>query len=561
MKRDKQNFSKQTKLINEKIKMTKFTKKDFLENLMNDKLKNFSIVHNLASESSKRFELLNKNKREILTFNATTIAIKISDLLKSYKLEDTFISENEIYTYIKNVDVVTEEITEPNGFKQENDLSYYNYIIETKIERQIKAMLKDVKKEEFENCFRFNRYPHIDFLIDHLLNVNNENNKTTVDIKKHFLNWIANCLQYKEKTGMAYVFISQTHGTGKGVFASILNDFFTELYYAEINNDTMTQQFNGILHNKRFVCFNESEIDYRDYEKASSKLKVMIADKSITLRQMRKDQTNVQSCFNMLINSNSKTPFKIENSDRRMCVIHNSIKPLNLACREEFGISIQDFVNNVKAEQIEFLKDLMNLAVDKKMSTFNAFNNNAKKFIINNTNTQINNLSSLIENKDIDNLIEYFFDVADSEYFEKFLNEVSAGYLSNEIVNGFLSENFREQDLSKASKKIFWDKKFGESKKVNYKSLSGVQKQARVRILSGFDPKRLEELFNADVLPFENIQEEEKSLLKDKKIKRLKDKFGTKVVEEFKESDVLKTFSSDDLILDLSDEDLESIFE
>lgn len=214
-------------------------------------------------------------------------------------------------------------------------------------------------------------------------------------------------------------------------------------------------------------------------------------------------------------------------------------------------MEIQDFVNKVNSEKYEYLKDLVKLEVDLKMARHNSFTNDAKKHIIKNTNTQMNNLIKLIENNETEGLIEYFYDVAESEGFEKFMEEVDGGFLTNETVNGFLSDNFNEEDISKMNKKNFWDKKLGESKKINYKAIGSGNKQARVRTLANFDIDKMARYLGKNEIPF--VNEEETKSQKDIKI----DKIRTKYSKEEPKFEKVDEYITIDEILEGEDLDLD----
>lgn len=478
----------------------------FFNKIINDELEDLTFVIDLSARNDM-YTGLSKWNSEKINYNITSFSQKLKAIYKEMFNENLELQKGDISSLtnsLYNVDVIYNNLSRKSGFYKDNGKMVYNHWNASKMMKDIEKVNSKRNKEEYSNCFNFFEYSHINYLIDHLLNsednISFNSKKEIVDLKQYFLNWLGHSLQNNQKTGNSVVFISPMHGTGKNVFSNIIKKYYGNEFFADANNDTFTSVHNGILDNKLFVFFNESEININDYEKVSSKLKTLITEEDQIIRKMREEQVIKKSYFNMIINSNSSVPFKIEYNDRRFTVIKNKIKNLKDSVKFDLGLDIEDFVKLVEEETESFLTDLLNLKTDSKTAKHNALMTEAKKLIIKSTNTQVNNVINLINTSDIGQLRDYFFDCENEQLLPEFLEQVSLRFLTNDIVNNFLHINLRENDKNnnnntKLSKKQFWDKKIGEAKMVSYKK-GEIKTTTQVRTLSNFESKNVELFYN-----------------------------------------------------------------
>lgn len=478
----------------------------FFDKIIKDELKNLTFVVDLSSKN-EMYSALSKHDSNVFTYSINTFSQKLKSLYKEMFGENLELQKGDIASLtnsIINVDKIVNDLSIDRGLIFNKGFNFYNHWNPSEVMLKVKEVNSKRNKQKYENNFNWFNYSHINFLINHLLNEEENialnHKKQKVDLKKHFLNWLSYSLQTNTKSGQAVVFISPMHGTGKNVFSNIIKTYYGKDYYAYVNNDTFTSVHNAILDNKLFVFFNESEIKYQDYEKVSSKLKTLITEEDQIIRKMREDQIIRKSYFNMIINSNNSVPFKIEYNDRRFTVVKNKITSLKEAVENNLNLSITEFVKQVENETFDFLCDLLNLDSEKEQATYNALMTDAKKVIIKATNTQINNVINLINTNDIEGLKDYFFDCEREDLLNEFLEQVSLKFLTNDIVNNFLHLNLKETDKtentsSKLSKKQFWDKKLGEAKLVVFNK-NGSKTSMQVRQLSGFETKNVEKFYN-----------------------------------------------------------------
>lgn len=480
-------------------------KNEFFKMIFEDKLQDLTFVLDL-SQGKKGYTALSKHNQGKIVYPLEGVMQKLKAIYKEVNPENYMTFDKGDFAIIAdsipNVDYITTDLTRKPGLFKSNGFAHYNHWNRSEMMLLVESFNEGRPEVEYENL-DWSSYSNINFLINHLLNIEEneavDNSKKIIDLKKHFINWLACCLQKNEKTGMYYLFISPTQGTGKNVFLNIIKSYYGSDYYAEINNDTLLSTHNKLIEGKLFLGYNESEINARDYDKVNSKLKTLITEDEIIIRAMYKDQDVQKSLCNMIMNSNLLVPTKIEADDRRANVVRTSGKALKQAVKERFNIDVTEFVKSVEEESFIFLCDLLNLKTDRKKAKFNAVMTDAKKLIIKSTNTQASNVISLMEKNDEAGLREYFSECERDDLIEEFLKQVNSRFLTNDIVNKFLHANLRDEGKEsegKTSKKIYWDKKIGTAVNVPYTNIDGKKTSVSVRKLSGFRTQNIQGYFN-----------------------------------------------------------------
>lgn len=481
----------------------KAKKETFFESIFSNKLEDLTFVVDIT-QGKKGYTALSKTDQSRYVYPIEGLMQKLKSIYKDMNDDHSISFEkgdfSKIIDGIPNVEGIVTDFSKKPGIYKNNGARYYNHWNKSTMMRDIDTFNEGRATIDYTDL-NWDSYKHISFLINHLLNVD-ENpaidiNKNVVDLKKHFINWLAYCLQNNEKTGMYYLFVSPTQGTGKSMFTNIIKDFYGMDYYAEANKDTFLSTHNKMVDGKLFVCLNEIAIETRDYDMFASKLKVLITESDIIIRAMYKDQVMQKSYSNTIINSNQIVPYKIEDSDRRANVVRAPTDGLKVVVEREMKISIQEFHENVQLETFLFLCDILNINTNKKEATYNCLTTEAKKIIIRATNTQAMNVMSLMEKNDQDGLRDYFSECDNEHLFEDFLHQVNSRFLTNDVVNNFLHVNLREDmgQGSKMSKKIFWDRRLGSASNVPYTTKEGKKTSISVRKLSGFKTPMIQDYF------------------------------------------------------------------
>lgn len=148
-------------------------------------------------------------------------------------------------------------------------------------------------------------------IIEHVLGAD----KKTFD---HFINWLACIVQFKDRTGTAWV-LSGTQGTGKGLlFHNIITPLFGENNVVAKRMEELEKEFTGFVENKLVTNIDEVEVGSSAYHaKITAKLKNLIVEPTISIRKMYADAYMARNFNNMIFSSNMPNPVHVSPDDRR----------------------------------------------------------------------------------------------------------------------------------------------------------------------------------------------------------------------------------------------------
>lgn len=192
--------------------------------------------------------------------------------------------------------------------------------------------------------------PTIKKVIDHVLG----NDSATID---HFLNWLACVVQYRTRTGTAWVW-QGTQGTGKGVlFHQIITPLLGEQNVVSKRMEELESEFTGFMENKFVVFIDEIEAGKSLYHsKITAKLKNLIVEPTISIRRMYTPAYMAPNYANMIFASNKAASVEIAPDDRRFNVGPYQNTPIQLTATE---IDI-----DIPAELTDFFAFLMQYKAD-----------------------------------------------------------------------------------------------------------------------------------------------------------------------------------------------------
>lgn len=141
------------------------------------------------------------------------------------------------------------------------------------------------------------------------------------EAKDHFINWVSYIFNTRNKTRIGYLFRGEA-GAGKGLFfdAAITN-IFGEGCAGTATNDQLLEKFNSYIKDKLFVAFNEIGGDRKERKKVQGKIKEMITDSVVQVREMRQNSYSARNHANFMFFSNEESPVNIDLDDRRFCAI------------------------------------------------------------------------------------------------------------------------------------------------------------------------------------------------------------------------------------------------
>ena len=201
-----------------------------------------------------------------------------------------------------------------------------------------------------------------------------------VKLMDHFLNWLAYIYQYKQRTGVAWIFMGK-QGTGKGLIVEVLKRIFEEHMSSNITDATLESQFNPYLHNKLLVHLNEVSADNRKSRMlVKNRLKTWITDETLYINRKNTKEIEVKNYCNFIINSNESIPVDIEDGDRRFNVVecNNVLKEMEWWTSKSYQETLEaagEFANFLAGYEVR-LEDV-NKAIEseKKRSIVEATEN------------------------------------------------------------------------------------------------------------------------------------------------------------------------------------------
>lgn len=140
-------------------------------------------------------------------------------------------------------------------------------------------------------------------------------------VVEHLLNWLAVIVQHKTMTGTAWV-LHGTQGTGKGLlFNYVFTPIFGKDNVVSKRMEELGSEFTDFMKNKFVVFIDEVQSGKTLYhEKISAKLKNLIVEPRISVREMYKPAALHKNYSNLVFASNSQHPVYIAPDDRRFNV-------------------------------------------------------------------------------------------------------------------------------------------------------------------------------------------------------------------------------------------------
>jgi hypothetical protein len=166
--------------------------------------------------------------------------------------------------------------------------------------------------------------PTIEKVIYHVLGSENR-------AYEHFLNRLAVIVQNLDMTQTAWV-IHGTQGTGKGVmFNHILTPLFGAHNVTSRRMEELGSDFTEFMKNKFLVFIDEVQTgNSLFHERVAAKLKNLIVEPFISVREMYKPSTIMRNFTNLIFASNNPRPVAIAPDDRRFNVGKYQDKPISI---------------------------------------------------------------------------------------------------------------------------------------------------------------------------------------------------------------------------------------
>jgi hypothetical protein len=183
-----------------------------------------------------------------------------------------------------------------------------------------------------------------------------------------FLNWMSGVSEFKPMPTVPVIFGVQ--GAGKNLFVNTVMDFYLNNEYVKVvSGDRIMQQFNSMLESTNLLVLDEGDFSTG---KEVDQLKLLTGNDKILIEKKGVDATNKIRHFNIMFFSNGEVPLRHPAMDRRITYFNNEI-PL-LASVEVWGTTIDEMVERVKSEMVEFWAIIYKTELDHKMAMANSKN-------------------------------------------------------------------------------------------------------------------------------------------------------------------------------------------
>jgi hypothetical protein len=231
--------------------------------------------------------------------------------------------------------------------------------------------------------------PVIEKLIKHLM--------VDQECYDHFMNWIAYIFQYRQKSGTAWLLHGTTE-TGKGtLFEMILQPIFGKQTHT-CNVENALEQYNEHMRHNLIMFVDEFDInDINTGSKAWNKLKNNITEKTLTIRGMRRNQSQALSYSNYIFTTNKDTPIKIEDDERRLNIPPRQTEKLE---------GLADFRESILDELEDFSRFLKSYAVNVAQA-HKALKNESRATMIENSRTSHEQFFYSLYKGDLEFFIDY----------------------------------------------------------------------------------------------------------------------------------------------------------
>ena len=188
-----------------------------------------------------------------------------------------------------------------------------------------------------------------------------------------FINWLANTSHFKVMPTIPVVFGSQ--GVGKNLFVSTIIEWYHNNEYTKVvNSDRVMTNFNSILETASMIILDESDINSAD---SYNKIKFLSGNSKMAIEKKGVDVQMKDRFFNIMLFSNGDRPITHDHGDRRLQYFPTE-KTLLQSC-QEWGVSIEEFIENIKPELELFWAILRNIKTNKK---WDISNEKDKPFIV-----------------------------------------------------------------------------------------------------------------------------------------------------------------------------------
>jgi hypothetical protein len=157
--------------------------------------------------------------------------------------------------------------------------------------------------------------------------------------KEYVLDWLHYAIAYRNDTLLSLI---GARGTGKGILlGDILSLLIGEDYREIVNQEILTEKFNGAFKNKRYVFFDEVDISGdRELNRVRA-----FCNNTIAVEKKGEDSETIDNYTSIGLTSNNKKEFRVEPQERRFSVPEVTEVPLLKIVSED---EVEDFCRRIR---------------------------------------------------------------------------------------------------------------------------------------------------------------------------------------------------------------------
>ncbi len=180
-----------------------------------------------------------------------------------------------------------------------------------------------------------------------------------------FINWMSTTANFNPVPVVPVIY--GCPGAGKNLFINVVMEFyFGQEYTKVVSGDRVGQQFNSVLETASLLVLDESDFaSNREFDS----LKFMTGNETIMIEKKGVDVVARRRHFNVMLFSNGEVPLRHAASDRRITYYNNEITLL--ASTNTWKVSIDEFIDNVKEELVEFWAIICRTTLNRKQAMIN----------------------------------------------------------------------------------------------------------------------------------------------------------------------------------------------
>lgn len=142
------------------------------------------------------------------------------------------------------------------------------------------------------------------------------------NIRKWLIQWLAYPLQNPGKKMDSFVFIYGYSGTGKQAILYPILRIYGKANAITVGKENLESSFNSIYAQRQFVVFDEmNKGKHSDPEATYNKLKKLTTLATLTVNTKGVPEYDITNCLNFAVIANYPNALKIDDGDRRCCVI------------------------------------------------------------------------------------------------------------------------------------------------------------------------------------------------------------------------------------------------